>query len=1333
MNFRAYARTAADDQHGEPYLEHGPDEGLFEPEACSYCGGSEFEAQEDNGRVQRATCAACGGTMVSHGGQWMPDLIGSPHNHPSDKPDPASGGVPGAGAAPEQVRDNDLSKRTAMPSRRHAPPEGLHFETYDAPEGSHHHEEAEESHPGWSHHLIRAHDPGFESGFPHMPNYSGMIYYSKTPEGAQHPGLAIHDMRVTPAQRGKGIASAMQDELRHQHPQHMIDHGSRTPSGEGWHSQYQDPGDPKLDLDHPDNVHEWKKYRPTELADDLAHKDLTHHGATDWCRHRHAEHCWLPRNDSAHPAVALYTPQDRGVCPWTTASMQQINCPMSEPGPMAGMSRAAAWSDPEFAGNVTSHADPSRWQRFIAACSGTMAREGGQDAGRLPDLDGDSWRPPAQGVVGGRGQRAAVRPGLAGGDGPEAAEGLAAAPHLRAAALHRGDAPEADDDRGAQPDAPRPADGLQAQGASVHAGEHPDDQDGSGVQGLRQGEGALAAEALASSIAAGGSELKWHVLAAWRDVRAKARRIRTEGGVSIVSALADGITGHVNGDTGVYETQINYVPGTFKIGYWQCGCAWASYSWGRSPAFRRFEGRMCSHALALQYEAQSRGMFGRQVAEDTTRPGWMRDEVRVRHDRSTRDHDVRAASRQDPLDPEGVYPTDHGLDLARSPIHAFAVEAYSHRGDPADVMRVLLAAGIEHADARRLLDATLHQRAVMEVEVQPQDLVDLGANLEKRAYYEDEDEEGHGDEHDGGQDWDDIHSGIEEMHRGVGVMLHPHDHAIVHDKSRPVEERAHHLLSVMQRHPSESGIGTHWTTEHRVADDFADSSQTRQLSSRSKTEHMQRGDHRWGTDSDGDPKGQPATSVMFHSHPPERHEIDDHPDEMAHGSSSIYGYHDHGEREVPIRPGGNVALKGISWKEKHDDFDEPDDHDDSYTHHAFGGEGRHVTAAAKDAPAEPTHAGVVLKAADTGRILMIQRSHQDETDPAAGTWEFPGGGREPGDHTSLHSGIREFEEEVGQEFPAGGHVSHVWQSPNGVYQGHVVVVPDESCVDFSGGRRTVNPDDPDGDDHEQSTWWDPDHARKNPALRPECRSSPWSMIKAASLPGVTADYSSDGSLGELQPDYRPKAPPVPPDATQAQNPGSTGFATSQDPPEWENASQRAETMSLSPAFAAAVAELHQEPEPALPSTTADDEDDSLEYGAGTPGERFRSQMVSEIPATESLSPSDGRTASTGGVSEIVERFQATAAAQALQSTGGPQAMDIASAARDHLAKAGGGGIQRTALKDFTSAEQMELIGEGRGATARNFADLKIQGTHYEALSEAMAHEQSLVDPDELFD
>lgn len=129
-----------------------------------------------------------------------------------------------------------------------------------------------------------------------------------------------------------------------------------------------------------------------------------------------------------------------------------------------------------------------------------------------------------------------------------------------------------------------------------------------------------------------------------------------------------------------------------------------------------------------------------------------------------------------------------------------------------------------------------------------------------------------------------------------------------------------------------------------------------------------------------------------------------------------------------------------------------------------------------------------------------------------------------------------------------------------------------------------------------------------------------------------------------------------------------------------------------------------------------------------PGERYRAQMRAEVPAEDAqlggLNP-------TAAVSPAVAAFHASAGARALQNNGGPNDMDIAQAARQHLA--GQGGIQRTALKDFTSAEQRELITEGVGQRARNFEDLKIEGTHYEAIQAALAAEAALEDPDDLFD
>jgi hypothetical protein len=68
------------------------------------------------------------------------------------------------------------------------------------------------------------------------------------------------------------------------------------------------------------------------------------------------------------------------------------------------------------------------------------------------------------------------------------------------------------------------------------------------------------------------------------------------------------------------------------------------------------------------------------------------------------------------------------------------------------------------------------------------------------------------------------------------------------------------------------------------------------------------------------------------------------------------------------------------------------------------------------------------------------------------------------------------------------------------------------------GRRSTTagrgqPDDPDGDDSEESAWWDIDHAKKNPALRTEVKSAPWNEIKKAA--GVTPVTLSPNVGGDI--------------------------------------------------------------------------------------------------------------------------------------------------------------------------------------------------------------------------
>lgn len=148
-------------------------------------------------------------------------------------------------------------------------------------------------------------------------------------------------------------------------------------------------------------------------------------------------------------------------------------------------------------------------------------------------------------------------------------------------------------------------------------------------------------------------------------------------------------------------------------------------------------------------------------------------------------------------------------------------------------------------------------------------------------------------------------------------------------------------------------------------------------------------------------------------------------------------------------------------------------------------------------------AGLAVKAADTGRVLMLQRSIADDTDPAAGTWEFPGGHIDAGEQP-LHGAIREWEEETGAALPAGV-VAGSWIS--GVYQGFVYVVAHEDDVAINcdtADRHVLNPDDPDGDDIETACWWDLDHVPDMPGLRPEARSTNWQLLADAELPDGAA-------------------------------------------------------------------------------------------------------------------------------------------------------------------------------------------------------------------------------------
>ena len=93
--------------------------------------------------------------------------------------------------------------------------------------------------------------------------------------------------------------------------------------------------------------------------------------------------------------------------------------------------------------------------------------------------------------------------------------------------------------------------------------------------------------------------------AAWKDVRAKAVRLRKSGQINLRGATPDVIAAQVTGDHGTYEVMVmrsNIFQGNSAVDSWTCECPWGQWAWKREHSF---VGRMCSHAYASLMELQS--------------------------------------------------------------------------------------------------------------------------------------------------------------------------------------------------------------------------------------------------------------------------------------------------------------------------------------------------------------------------------------------------------------------------------------------------------------------------------------------------------------------------------------------------------------------------------------------------------------------------------------------------------------------------------------------------------------------------------------------------------
>lgn len=122
----------------------------------------------------------------------------------------------------------------------------------------------------------------------------------------------------------------------------------------------------------------------------------------------------------------------------------------------------------------------------------------------------------------------------------------------------------------------------------------------------------------AFTAAAASPAFRFEFTAAWRDVLAKANRIRKAGRVRLTHVSSAMVIGEVAGDHDTYESGIQRPPGHPQtIQHWACGCPWATFNQDSSLG-TRYAGRPCSHVMAIQLEAQSRSMFGREIDTDPT-------------------------------------------------------------------------------------------------------------------------------------------------------------------------------------------------------------------------------------------------------------------------------------------------------------------------------------------------------------------------------------------------------------------------------------------------------------------------------------------------------------------------------------------------------------------------------------------------------------------------------------------------------------------------------------------------------------------------------------------
>lgn len=109
--------------------------------------------------------------------------------------------------------------------------------------------------------------------------------------------------------------------------------------------------------------------------------------------------------------------------------------------------------------------------------------------------------------------------------------------------------------------------------------------------------------------------------ASWADVAAKAKRLKDAGRVRLIRNGYNTVVAEVDGDTGKYQVEIDRLdPKSRAITGWTCQCDWAQYAFGRTRKWKKFEGRLCSHAMAAFWQSQASPLDDERPAPNAIAP-----------------------------------------------------------------------------------------------------------------------------------------------------------------------------------------------------------------------------------------------------------------------------------------------------------------------------------------------------------------------------------------------------------------------------------------------------------------------------------------------------------------------------------------------------------------------------------------------------------------------------------------------------------------------------------------------------------------------------------------